>query len=282
MKKYIFILLAITVFSSCTREERGRPTQRGHEICGAWNSAVNVILAQNVNPAFCLNAWIISDEAERYIIEDRYFPQYKIRQLDATTYCLYSGSEAYYTINTHGTHITDESAVWTVTTHFEYGYGYVDFLNSHGDRTVNITNLGNDQWSIALDSASFPQSTAHWTLALERFTNHCNIFTEEFTLSGDGVFAFSVGTEWEIFYEPTDEPVMLSYAIERPLKNEANDMNEVTWKDGKLDISISHSNYENVDVTMEIHALSYFGITYKGVTEIWFEIGNGMPLDYYE
>lgn len=277
MKKYIFVILAIILISGCTREERGQLTQRGHEICSAWNTAVDAILTDDVNPAFILNTWIISDEAERYIIEDRYLPQYKIRQVDATTYGLYKGAEPYFTINTHGTHITDEGAVWTVTNHF--GYSYAIFPIVEEDRTVSITNLGNDQWSIALDSASFPQSVTHWTLSLERFTNHCSIFAENFTLSGDGTFAFPAGKSWEFEYGETGEPVMQRYTIERPMQNDANDGNELKWRDGKLALTVSHSGYENVDVVMEVLAYFHYGITYRGVTEVWDRIEDAV---YYE
>lgn len=267
MKKYILILLAIVTLCGCNREERRHFTQMGGNICSAWNQAVNAILVDDVNPAFVLNAWINSDEINRYIIEDQYLPNYKIRQADAETYILYYRAEPYFTINTHGTRITDEGAMWTVTNHF--GYNYTNFPNIEENRKVNITNLGNDQWRIALDSATFPQSVANWTLSLERFTNHTSIFAENFELSGDGAFAFPAGQWWQESYGHTDEPVMQRYTIEKPMRNQANSDNKLKWNLGKLLLTVSHSGYEDVDVVLEILSESHFGITYRGVTEVW-------------
>lgn len=264
MKKYMLVLLAILLFSSCVKEERGRATQRGKEICSAWNTTVDAILTDHVNPAFLLNAWINSDEMERYLLEDQYLPDYKIRQIDATTYCFYKGTVPYITINTHGMRLTDENAEWTVTNHT--GYSYPFFPYTEEEREVSVLNLGNDQWAITLNSASFPNSYANLTLTLERFNNHTSIFAEEFALSGDGEFAFPAGDMWEFDYGPSGEPVMMHYSIEKPMKN---NFEKLKWHEGKLAITVSHSGYDDVNVLMELITEACIGITYRGVTEVW-------------
>lgn len=259
MKKNIFVIIAVTlVCFGCGREQRGKLTQRGKEIHDSWQTTTLMLIETDVIPAFHLDTWINADnDSIRYIIEDQYFPDKRIRQEETNIYTIYDGAEKQLTINTFGQSLNEEGSHWLVSRDQIVSDNallplFFDFFSEN--EKVHISKDG-EQWRIQMDSAECCDSRCNMHIKPLENDNNVIFAKETYTLSGNGIYQYKNG------------PV-LKYNIEKNILCEKS-TNISYFSDGIIQLIASQTDSDDINVKAEYLGEYRICITYRGVTEIW-------------
>ncbi|MCK9339009.1 MAG: hypothetical protein PHQ33_01200 [Bacteroidales bacterium] len=272
MKKLAFlnILLLLIVCNSCEwqeAEERGNLTQRGKQIYDIWDYSSQSILNDFVDKAFIFNAWYTANDSVKRIIEDQWFPYYKIRNDGNGKYGLYSGTTLDFSFETNLQSLTDSSANWTITRHNSYlemntYYSCEPIINS-----VKINYTNNMEWDIRIDSNSNSNSSALWHLHISGNSVPESISLADYELSGHGVFAMqnyeSIGGRYG------NAPTFLEYEIAENFAHSPG----ANWERGSVDILLYNEKAESLEIKGTILNRKTLCIHYLGIIEYW-EIGD--------
>ena len=265
MKKYIFIFCILSVFFTSCIWERGdkdrRPTQRGKEIHECWFNITNYVLKSPVQTAFYLNAWLAADSLGRIEIEDKYFPNERIRVDENGNYLIYKGEQLQKSINTHQTLLSDMGSAWEVLSydddHLMGKYGFL-----HGSLNVSCVEAG--CWEIACDCVVYPEEatqlyaagdTLSWKLRLTAATTPVKLGESAYQLEGLGIY-------WLGY-------VLLNYQIDTPIRQAANQRGAIDWTEGKVSMTARMENREDIQVGAEYIGNGQVRIDYKGIKEAW-------------
>lgn len=267
--KRTLLLIAITSFvcSGCFWNKEHKPTQRGKDIFDCWHHSTNTVVA-DAALAFDLNCWIVASDSMRQVIENEAFPSTRIRTNDSLTYHLYVNGELEYLINTNGTLLTDDNALWSITVNHDSDNDNVMAFyisESRESYTFNISNSDNNHWHISGDSTNIG-GVLDWEMYIPNYGGHPLAYYD-FEISGSGTFVQ--------LNNATD--VTLQYVIASPLVNYPSDhvtnsWNQLynnNWFHGKAEITAKkpHAEDQNVTATMEG---SQVKITFKNITETYF------------
>lgn len=272
MKKialYNILLLAI-ICNSCVwqeADERGNLTQRGKQIYDAWDNSSQTILNEFVDKAFHFNAWYLADDSMKRIIEDNWFPYYKIRDDGDGAYGLYYGGTLTFSIETNRQNLSDSCASWTITRHnFDIEtnthYSYEPVINN-----VTIHYANNMVWNIHIDSTNNSSNFALWQLRVIGNSIPQAISSADYEFSGQGLFALQ--NEETIGGRNGNSPVFLKYTITEIF----NHTRGANWESGAVDILLYNEKSETCSVEAVVLNRETLRIHYAGVTENW-EINN--------
>ena len=119
-KIYLGLLFSamVLLFANCTIREgemAGAATQRGYEIYKTCESNTLYFIDNKVDICFKLNAWLEADSSLKDLLEDKWFPNYKIRKMSDGMYGLYAGADLAYSIETGNLPLSDPSAQWILS-----------------------------------------------------------------------------------------------------------------------------------------------------------------------
>ena len=261
MKRNILIVTLIALICiGCGREERGKLTQKGKEIHDSWYKASRMLIENDVIPMFHLDVWINTDNEElRRLIEDRYFPYYRIREEGNDVFTIYNGATKMFTINTYGKSLNTNGSNWLVTKYNTYVENRGDlpiFLNSYSEGEKMHISKSNDQWLIQMDSTE--NNGCYCNLYIKSLANEgVLLFSENYyTLSGNGMYIYSQNGLIKLKFDITE-------TISRKEKY------EFYFSEGAIELEAQKANYENIPIKAEYLDKNSFSITYQNITETW-------------
>lgn len=267
MKRLIFIIIAIAlVCIACNREKRNMHTRRGKEIHNSWYNATRQIINTDVIPAFHLDAWINApNDSVRYLIEDQFFPYYKIRQEETNVYAIYNGPYKEFTVNTFGKSLGEDGSNWLVS---KYNLQYLDLSYAieggvlpdvfyfYESEKIHISKNG-DQWRFQMDSSE--NYGSYCDMNIKPLDNSDNILfnKEKYNLSGNGLFEY-------------DDQVYLLFDIQKTILNDQlYYASGYYFIDGIVQLMAQQENSDDIHVKAEYRSNSQIAITYRNVTEYW-------------
>lgn len=261
MKRNILIITLIALICiSCGREERGKLTQKGKEIHDSWYNASRQMIENDVIPMFHLDVWINTDNEDlRRLIEDRYFPYYRIREDGDNVFTIYNGANKIFTINTYGKSLKTNGSNWLVTKYNTYVENRGDlpiFLNSYSEREKLHISKSNDQWLIQMDSTE--NQGCYCNLYIKSLANEgVLLFSENYyTLSGNGLYIYSQNGLISLKFDITE-------TISRKW------VSEFYFHEGAVEFEAQKSNHENIPIKAEYLDKEHFRLTYRNITEVW-------------
>ena len=261
MKRIALILtLCAIVCSGCWKDTI--TWSKSEQILNSWEYSTKGILEETVNVAFLSNAWINGNDSVRRVIEDNYFPTSRIRHEGGNDYGIYNGTQLVMLINTGGKTIDAVDADWLVT-RYEYYQTFFDvrpeFFSSQGHTRLNIRSLGNNEWSVALDSLTCLGSTSYLTLSVPGDEVPVSLFSKPFTLSGGGTLVFSGSAFNNGNF--VQSPVTMLYTLSTPMQQKVGNVN--TFDNGVVDIVVSKAGEEDRVLHAELQNGNW-NILYQG------------------
>ena len=265
MKRYILIFCILSVFCTSCIWERGdkdrRPTQRGKEIHECWFAITDFVLNSPVQTAFYLNAWLSADSLGRIEIEDKYFSNQRIRVDENGNYLIYKGDVLRTSINTHQTLLSDNGSAWEVLSYDDDD----QLMNKYGfnDGRLNVRCVGAGCWEIVSDLfispelESFPMAgdTVSWNLRLTAASTPVKLGESAYQLEGSGIYWLGYA--------------LLNYQIDTPIQQAANQWGAIDWTGGKVSLTASMEEREDIQVGAEYIGNGQVRIDYKGIKEDW-------------
>ena len=263
--KRTLIILGLCAMICCGCWKRGVHPDNGYDIFNSWNTSTKAILDETVNFAFISNAWINGNDSVRKRIENLYFNTNNIRYEGGDKYGIYRGTKQLLVINTGGKTIDDANANWLITRYSNYDQYYSSgikpvFLGNYNHTQLNIRNIGNNKWSVKLDSLNSSGSAIDWIIAVPGDQTPVSLFDVNYSLSGSGVFLFDGTTNFD--HHDVQSPVTMHYEIVNPLQQTTS--NECKFKSGMVDIIVSKENYEDLILSAEIMTTNQWRLVYRG------------------
>ena len=263
MKKILVVLPLLAIaFQSCIwdrGDEEPRPTDRGFEIFQTWNAYTNSLMRGPVDMAFKLNAWLAApDDSARYEIEDRYFPQQRIRDYGNNIYAVMLGDEELYTFNTGGLSLSDSGSTWQVSGRFNQCLDMDRYMPLLIDRKLLISSGSDYTWHIAFDTVGAKETVVDWTLA-----------------SNDGVPVDLARTSCQMsgtggyFTGCNDDTILISFGITEPLVSETISNAKYRWRAGAMHITVSHAQDDPIDVDARFLNEKEVRIGYMGLVGVY-------------
>ena len=265
MKKYIFTFCILSVFFTSCIWERGdkdrRPTQRGKEIHECWFNITDYVLKSPVQTAFYLNAWLAADSLGRIEIEDKYFPNERIRVDENGNYLIYKGEQLQKSINTHQTLLSDMGSAWEVLSYVDDDYLMGKYGFQYGSLNVSCVEAG--CWEITSDLFVSPELESHpmagdtvsWNLRLTATATPVKLNESGYKLEGAGIYWLGYA--------------LLNYQIDTPIQQAANEWGAIDWTGGKVRLTARMEEREDIQVGAEYIGNGQVRIDYKGIKEAW-------------
>lgn len=268
MKKTILQVLVITLlmsFTGCMIESGddidGNVTEKGLELCHYWDNTLNAGVLAKVEKAFNLNAYLTASEAGKTLIEDLYFSDYKIRQIDSTQWSLIEQQTTRYRFNTNGKSLSEIGAKWIVISYYNAYYGTEPTsINSY---TIECT--GASIWKITTtDSDPF---YVDYTLTTDTLIE--TLTSASYTLEGSSFLYYSTYYDCPDCYNPeTNAEIYIDATITEPIHKTPQG-----YSSGKINLTATNNANQEIETTAEFYRqnpVTYkVRITYKGVTESW-------------
>jgi len=268
MRKIIIHLFVATIiltsFTSCMIESGddldGNVTEKGFELCHYWDNNLNSDVIATVEKAFNLNAYITAPEAGKTLIEDLYFPYYKIRQIDSIQWTLIEQQYTRYRFNTNGKTLSEIGAQWIITSYKNSDASELEILNSYsiectGASTWHITTTNSDPFYV------------NYTITTDSMVE--TLASEPYTLEGSSFLYYSTyyGYSYDYSYENNTD-VFIDATITESIHKTAQG-----YSSGKINLKATNNADQEIETTAEFYRqnpVSYkVKITYKGVTESW-------------
>ena len=285
-KIYLGILLSamLLLFANCTIREgeyAGAATQRGFQIYKTCEYNTIEFIDKYVDICFNLNTWIEADSSFKYLIEDKWFPNYKIRNVGDGIYGLYANANLVYTIETGNLPLTDPNAKWVLSWNERdnnngySNYGQIALANSFrsGSQELHIDNLGTtaeNSWHVTIAEQDSSESFLDLTLVTPKHTiMQQSVMEDDFTVTGTGKFLFLEGRLWSNG-EPAgwEHHTYLSFEIQAPMQF-VFAYEGRGFHGGKMDLEASNLNGDKLPVGAQFKGPYNIEITYKDKTQIW-------------
>jgi hypothetical protein len=297
---FLFISL---ILSGCVENyDIPAKTEKGKAIYNSWHKGVDTVLSRYINIAFMFNAWHETADSQKDSIEDKYLPQFKIRDLGNDQWGLYSGAELAYRISRYNKSLSESNAFWVVEAtnatlngkvnndnqNYYYSddrYNFISFLND--DKTVIVLHTtGTNEWDIQV---GYSLSNVQMAIHLKSMDDvPASLLESSFAMSTEGCFAYvgdygsRYGNITYLDFETTEDLVFHYQNNYRNYQDEYDysyPKKTFYWSAGKVSLNAMRS-HDGDDVKTEASfsqlANSQFGIsiTYKGITEEWIETSN--------
>ena len=267
-KNTIVLFVAITIligFSSCKIESgddlNGNVTEKGFELCHYWDNNLNAEVISTIEKAFNLNAYIVAPEGSKTLIEDLYFPYYKIRQIDSTQWTLIEQQATRYSFKTNGKALSEIGAQWIITSYRNSDAPQLEVLNSYaiectGVSTWHITTTNSDPFYV------------NYTLTTDTMVE--TLTSEPYTLEGSSFQYYSTYYAYASYdsnYE-NNADIFIDATITEPIHKTAQG-----YSSGKINLKATNDANQEMETTAEFYrqnpVVYKVKITYKGVTESW-------------
>ena len=275
----------VLLFANCTVREgemAGAHTQRGFEIYKSCEFNTLNFIYNKVDICFKFNAWLEADSALKDLLEDKFFPEYKLRKAEDGIYGLYNGVEQVFIIETGGKPLSDPNAQW--------------ILSWKGtDNDLNRQNYGNDLPSLAssfikgtmelhVDHADTAGNSWHVSIVDQDSLNAFldlnivspmrlmpqTLFDDDFTVTGTGKFYFLEGRIWSDNGGQTgwQHQTFLAFDIKSPMQFVFT-YDDNSFHGGAIGLVASNLSGETLPVNAEFKGPYNVAITYKNQTQIW-------------
>jgi len=237
----------------------GNVTEKGFELCHYWDNTLNSEVITTVEKAFNLNAYIVAPEAGKPLIEDLYFPYYKIRQIDSTQWTLIEQQATRYRFITNGKTLSEIGAEWIITSYKDASQ--LEILSSY---TMECTGLST--WHITTTNSD--PFYVNYTLTTDTMVE--TLTSEPYTLEGSSFLSYSTyyGYASYDYYYANNADVFIDATITEPIHKTPQG-----YSSGKINIKATNNANQEIETTAEFYRqnpISYkVKITYKGVTENW-------------
>ena len=282
-KIYLGLLFSamVLLFANCTIREgemAGAATQRGYEIYKTCESNTLYFIDNKVDICFKLNAWLEADSSLKDLLEDKWFPNYKIRKMSDGMYGLYAGADLAYSIETGNLPLSDPSAQWILSwrgterdlpNYYDRPYALTtSFIQGTQELHVDHTDSTNS-WHVTI--AGVDSSDAFLDLNIVTLSRLMpqSLIDDDFTVTGTGKFEFLEGRIWKDGdYSGWQHHTCLSFDIKEPMQNFFA-YEGLDWNGGKMDLEASNENGDKLSVNAEFKGPYNLRITYKGKVQIW-------------
>lgn len=234
-----------------------------------------------MDKCFNLNAWIEADSTLKYLLEDKWFPNYKLRNLGAGTYGFYSGADLVFYIETGGVSLSEPGAQWIMswkgdsrTSEWEVAYPYglsprassfrlgnqelhIDFVDTAADKSWHVTIVDSDSsmsyldLNVTLKSRLVPQS----------------LMETDFTVTGSGKYHFLEGCWWQEGVAYYTHLTFLSFDIKKPMQFVFS-YDGLCWHGGQMEM-LAQNNDETLPVSADFKGPYNVEIIYKNKSQMW-------------
>ena len=218
------ILYIVFAFASCEIEEpQTKPdyTLGGKQMFDRAETHVKM-LTDWMDIMLKMNTYILTTDADKQKIEDKYFPNYKIRNAGTNAWSLIQMSDTICTIYTDGKPFTTAGANWGIKKNNMVIPCPISCISANKWAT-KVTNFAlNNNSSYYYDDFYNPYSYSN-NYNTETFTTDSIIFNcEKATPEDFSTNNFEVSGKGEFLLENNTQKVKLTYLIDKKLKHIAN------------------------------------------------------------
>jgi len=212
----IFIVLAFVACGIDEPQTKPDYTLGGKQMFDKAETHVKM-LTEWMDILLKMNTYIVASDANKVKIEDKYFPNFKIRNSGINTWSLLQMSDTVCTIYTDGKLFTTVGAKWEIQ-------------NNNMEIPCPFSCISANKWAMKVSNFNIGRSTNYDyynpysnNYSIETFTSdsiefYCDIATPEDFSSNN----FEVSGKGEFLLENNVQKVKLNYMIDKTLKHAAN------------------------------------------------------------
>lgn len=295
-----FVCISLLLSGCVENYDVPSKTEKGKAIYNSWHKGMDTLLSRYIDVAFKFNTWYEAADSQKNSVEDKYFPQFKIRDLQNDQWGLFSGTELAYRISRYSKSLSDPNACWIIEAmneaidginnnnnqdyyYSDGGYKLISFLEDAYTPVV-LSAMGVNQWDIQVGESHSEDMISIQLKSMDSITP-VSLLESSFTISTEGTFVYLEGYNYQygnIVYIDFKTMEDLVYR-RRDKSGHSQEGDEYLypkktyyWSAGKVSLHAIDEDNDNetlAEASFSQLTRSQFGIyiTYKGITEEWIE-----------